>query len=191
MVTLAMLAVSSLIGSAPPAPGEAPDTRPAPPTVADPLRGLDLWRGAKVGMSAAEVLRQFPGVVRSAEPTILTGGQTDLLQLPNLDLEGHPSTAHFYFAGPELVAVELTASDLRPGAPQQNLAVARGIAAAYATRYGPGYDCGPKGLGDVNTYECKWLKGRLAIRLWYMDVAGQAPLFYVAYRQADDPSYDL
>lgn len=162
-----------------------------PPTVADPVKGLDLWRGAKVGMSAAEVQRLFPLAGPPANSTILTGGQVDRLQLEPIDLNGRPATAHFYFAGPQLVAVELTASGFKPGKPARNIELAKSIADGYSATYGPGYDCGPKSLGDIAVYECKWLKGRLSIQLWYMDVAGQAPLFYVAYRQADDPSYNL
>jgi hypothetical protein len=154
-------------------------------------QGLDLWRGAKVGMSADEVQRLFPRAGSPSKPTILTGGQMDRLQLEPIDLDGRPATAHFYFAGPQLVAVELTASGFKSGEPAHNIERAKRIAAGYSATYGQGYDCGDKSLGDIAAYECKWLKGRLSIQLWYMDVAGQAPLFYIAYRQADDPSYNL
>lgn len=164
---------------------------PRPPTVADPIKGLDLWRGAKVGMSAEDVQRLFPGSRPPRQTTILTGGQVDTLQLETVDLNGRPATAHFYFAGRQLVAVELTASVFQPGQPTRNIAMAQSIADSFTATYGPGYDCGPKSLGDIGMYECKWLKGRLSVQLLYMDVAGQAPLFYVAYRQADDPSYNL
>jgi hypothetical protein len=171
--------------------GQSANDTPPPPTVADPVIGLDLWRGAKVGMSDVEVQRLFPKAAAPPKETILTGGQVDRLQLEATDLQGRPATAHFYFAGPQLVAVELTATGFKPGEPTRNLARAMSIAKAYAATYGQGYDCGDKSLGDVGAYECKWLKGRLSIQLWYMDVAGQAPLFYIAYRQADDPSYNL
>ena len=69
--------------------------------------------------------------------------------------------------------------------------LARGIAVDLTGRYGGGYDCGDRSLGDVTAYECKWLRAPLSVRLWYMDTAGEAPLFYVAYRQADDPGYNL
>ena len=163
----------------------------APPTVADPIRGLDLWRGAKVGMSVAEVRYHFPGASPPFKPNVLTGGQIDRLQLSHQTLVEHPSIAHFYFEGPQLVSVELTATDFKPGERLRNLEEARNIAANYTSHYGAGYDCGSRSLGDINVYECKWLRGRLSIQLWYMDVAGQAPLFYVAYKQADDPSYNL
>jgi len=168
----------------------ASDT-PPPPTVADPVKGLDLWRGAKVGMTVDDVRRLFPLAAAAKTPNILTGGQVDLLQLGDADLGGRPATAHFYFKGPELQAVELTASGFKPGAPAANMALAKGLADGYAAALGPGYDCGSRSLADIDIYECKWLKGRLSIQLLYMDVAGQAPLFYVAYRQADDPSYNL
>ena len=162
-----------------------------PPTVADPIRGLNLWQGAKVGMTVADVRRQFPAAVVPATPTILTGGQVDRLMLAEQDLAGRPATAHFYFAGSELVSVELTVSDLRPAERARNLSEARTIAAHYTAQYRTSYDCGSRSLGDIDAYECKWLSDRVSIQLWYMDVAGQAPLFYVAYKQADDPSYNL
>jgi hypothetical protein len=155
------------------------------------IKGLDLWRGAKVGMSAGEVQHLFPSAGSPPNPTILTGGQVDRLQLEPVNLNGRSGTAHFYFAGPQLVAVELTALGFKPGEPAHNIERAKSIAASYSATYGQGYDCGEKSLGDIAAYECKWLKGRLSIQLWYMDVAGQAPLFYIAYRQADDPSYNL
>jgi hypothetical protein len=164
---------------------------PPPPTVADPIKGLDLWRGAKVGMSEAEVQRLFPLARPPAKSSTLTSGQLERLQLELVDLDGRPATAHFYFSGSLLVTVELTASGFEPGQPTRNMELAKSIAASYSATYGQGYDCGPKSLGDISVYECKWLKGSLSVQLWYMDVAGQAPLFYVAYRQADDPSYNL
>jgi hypothetical protein len=164
---------------------------PRPPTVADPIKGLDLWRGAKVGMSEAEVQRLFPLAGPPAKSTILTSGQLERLQLESVDLNGRSATAHFYFSGSQLVTVELTASGFEPGQPTRNMELAKSIAASYSATYGQGYDCGLKSLGDISAYECKWLKGPLSVQLWYMDVAGQAPLFYVAYRQADDPSYNL
>ena len=190
MQGLTALAVLALMAAGAPT-GRPSDSRPAPPTVADPIIGLDLWQGARVGMDTAAVRRQFPAATPTPRPAMLTGGQTDLLQLDGLDLEGHRSTAHFYFSGSTLITVELTVSDLKPGASERNLQAVQSIAAAYSTRYGAGYDCGPKSLGDEDAYECKWLHGRVAVQLWYMDVAGQAPLFYLAFKQADDPSYNL
>jgi hypothetical protein len=142
-------------------------------------------------MSVAEVRRQFPNAGVTVRTARLTGGEADLLELDNVDLAGHAAMGHFYFSGAGLTAVELTPSGLEPGRTSRNLATVKAIAAAYSARYGQGYDCGPSGLGDVNTYRCKWLVGKVAIQLWYMDVAGQAPLAYVAFRQADDPSYNL
>ena len=187
---LTALAASALLtGSS--VVGRPSDSRPAPPTVADPIVGLDLWQGARVGMDMAALKRQFPAAVSNREPTALTGGQTDLLELDGLNLAGHRSSAHFYFFGNKLITVELTVSDLQASASARNVQSVQTIAAAYSARFGPGYDCGSKSLGDVDVYECKWLHGRVAVQLWYMDVAGQAPLFYLAFKQADDPAYNL
>jgi hypothetical protein len=99
--------------------------------------------------------------------------------------------AHFYFKGDGLVAVNINLPDLKPAASAQNVRDMQRIAAGLTAQYGTGYDCGDKSKSNITAYGCKWLKSPLSVRLWYMDVAGQAPLFYLAYRQADDPGYDL
>lgn len=161
------------------------------PTVADPIRGLDLWRGAKVGMGVAEVGRLFPAAVPPTTPTVLTGGELDRLQLSGVELDGRPAIARFFFKGPELTSVELNFPGLRPAASETNIALVKQVASHLGLTYGQGYDCGDKSSGNIDVYECKWLRGPLSVRLWYMDVAGQAPLFYLAFRQASDPSYNL
>ena len=161
------------------------------PTVADPVKGLDLWRGAKVGMSVSQIQALFHGAATPAHPTVLTGGEIDRLQLAGVDLAGHPSVAHFYFNNDELVSVQLSLTDLKAAASVQNLKAAERISSEISLLYGVSYDCGDKSFADVAAYECKWLRKPLSVRLWYMDTAGQAPLFYLAYRQADDPGYNL
>ncbi len=166
---------------------------PAPrtPALGEPLRGLDLWRGARVGMNAGEVRRLFPAASAPPAPTMLTGGEVDRLQLAGAFLGGVTATAHFFFKDGGLVSVELFLPDLPVGSSRRNLAEVGRIAADLTARYGAPYDCGEKGGADVTAYGCKWLRSPLSVRLWYMDVAGQAPLSYVAFRQADDPGYDL
>ena len=186
--------IAALVGAAATLAGQASlpsNPMPKVPTVADPAVGLDLWRGAKVGMSVGQVQRLFPGGVAPAQPTTLTGGEVDRLQLAGVDLDGHAAVAHFFFRDAALLSVELTLADVLPAASVRNVEIAKHISADLTARYGAGYDCGDESFGDVAAYECKWLKGRLSIRLWYMDTAGQGPLFYLAYRQADDPSYNL
>ena len=161
------------------------------PTIADPVKGLDLWRGAKVGMGVSQVLALFHGAAAPPNPTTLTGGEVDRLQLTGVDLAGHPAVAHFYFNNDELVSVQLSLNDLRAAASVKNITAAEQISAEISALYGASYDCGDKSFADVAAYECKWLKKPLSIRLWYMDTSGQAPLFYLAYRQADDPGYNL
>lgn len=175
-----------------PAAAQPPLQRtPRPPTVADPIRGLDLWRGAKVGMRVDQVRALFPAATPPPVPSTLTGGEVDRLQLAGVRLAGQVAVAHFFFKDAELVSVELSLPGLRPAASAANVETVRSVAAAFTARYGQAYDCGDRSFGDVTAYECKWLDKPLSIRLWYMDTAGQAPLFYLAYRQADDPGYNL
>ena len=162
-----------------------------PPSVSAPVRGLDLWRGAKVGMTASEVRVLFPTTIPPVAPAPLTGGEVDRLQLAGVELAGRPAVAHFFFKDAALVAVELTLIGLRSSASVANVQTAKNIAQTFDAQYGQAYDCGDRSFDEVTTYECKWLRKPLSVRLWYMDTAGQAPLFYVAFRQADDPGYDL
>ena len=181
---VAALLVSGLIG---PVDGSAA-------TVSSPLamaHGLDLWRGARLGMSVTDLRRLFPESTAPQTPAILTGGETESLEMTGIALAGRPAVARFFFKEARLVAVELTLPDLKAAASSTNLAAAQEIAAEYTAKFGQGFDCGQRGLGDLNAYECTWLKSPLLIRLWYMDSAGQAPLLYVAFRQAGDPGYDL
>ena len=170
-------------------PAAAP--RPQVPTVADPARGLDLWRGALIGMTYSQVLQKFAAATPPIRPSILTGGEVDRLILPGIDLQGYPAVAHFFFKGNELVSVELIISALKSDAAATNIETARRISNGLTEQYRQPYNCGEKSFGDLDAFECKWLKPPLSIRLWYMDVAGQLPLFYVAFRQVSDPGYDL
>lgn len=142
-------------------------------------------------MKLNQVRALFPSTIVPESPTILTGGDLDRLLLANIDLDGFPAAAHFFFKDDELVSVELTLPNLKSGATARNLQIVQRISADLTRRYGQGYDCGNKSITDIAEYGCKWLKAPLAIRLWYMDAAGQAPLFYLAFRQVDDPGYNL
>ena len=185
----ALLATSAAAQPAPQSVGVY--ARPAVPTLADPITGLDLWRGAKVGMDVTAVRRAFPAAVPPATPTILTGGEIDRLQLSAVDLDGRRAVAHFFFKEGGLVSVELTLPGLKPGESAANARDMARLAEHLTGTYGDAYDCGDRSESDITAYGCKWLRKPLSIRLWYMDVAGQAPLFYLAFRQADDPGYDL
>jgi hypothetical protein len=155
-----------------------------------PAEAPDLWRGARAGMDVDGVRGLFPGARPVAGGAILTGGEVERLDLPGLELGGRPAVARFYFDGAALAAVELTVSGLTHQ-PAANEALAQAVAAQYSGLYGAGYDCGDRSLGDVSVYECKWLAGPVRVRLWYMDVAGQAPMLVLGYRKVDSPGYDL
>ena len=162
-----------------------------PPTLADPIKGLDLWRGARIGMDVAAVKRIFPSALAPMTPTTLTGGEGDALELAGVDLDGRLATAHFFFKDGGLISVQLGLPALRPGASAANMADMARLSGELTRSLGEAYDCGDRSESDITAYGCKWLKKPLAVRLWYMDVAGQAPLFYLAFRQADDPGYNL
>lgn len=188
-VLAALISASMIapVASAQPLPADPPA-----PTAVDPIRGLPLWEGAKIGMTPADIRQLFPAARVPADPVALTGGEIEKLELPGLTLAGRPAAAQFFFRGQELVTVQLALAGLKPNATGANIALVKTIAGQLTRDYpaGAAYDCGDRSLGDVAIYECKWLVKPISIRLMYQDVAGQAPEVRIAYRQSTDPSYD-
>jgi hypothetical protein len=155
------------------------------------VNDVDLWRSARTGQSIQTVRSLFPSVHSPQTAQVLTGGDVDRLELDGVELYGQVFTARFYFGADRLTSVQLVLTTLAPASSARNISAAKSISGALSTEYGPGYDCGDQSATDISTYECKWLKTPVSIRLRYLDVAGQAPFLLISYRQAGDPSYDL
>ncbi|MCW1913769.1 hypothetical protein OJ996_09295 [Luteolibacter sp. GHJ8] len=73
-----------------------------------PLAAQELWKGAKAGMSEAEVRTAIPGLKQPGKPGELATGTKEKLYLPDVKIEGETFTAHFYFLGEKLDQVMLT-----------------------------------------------------------------------------------
>ena len=156
-----------------------------------PASAQVLWRGATVGDRADALHRRFPQATPPAHPDILSGGEVEALRLPLASLGGAPATASLFLRDGALAGVELRNRTLPSGASAANLAFAQSVAAEIGREAGVGYDCGATRIAGVSQYTCRWISGDVAIREYYLDVAGQAPVFFVAYRRADDPAFDL
>lgn len=85
-------------------PEEAADTRP------------ELWKGARRGMTLAEVRAVLPQAIDDPAPDRLANGARSLLTVPNHDLGGRAFDADLYFgAHGELVQVLAVWKSPRPG----------------------------------------------------------------------------
>lgn len=149
-----------------------------------------LWPGVPLAMSAEAFKATFPAAFAPKDPQTLIGGEREAYRLQGLSLAGEPAWARFFFKDGRLAALEVTPNDVRAGHTRDNLAIAHRVVEGYTRRYGRGYDCADRSDADVTSYECKWSAPGVSIRLWYMDVAGQAPDFYVATRAFDDPNFN-
>lgn len=154
-------------------------------TSAGAARAQALWGGAEVGMSVDQVRRLYPHA--SATPGRETDPVPEVLQAPAPPLGGKPTTARFLFRAGGLIAVQLEPR-VGAGNTQANVEIAKRLAQDYTVRLGQAYDCGDFGSSNIAEYQCKWLNGEVAVRLWYLDVAGQAPVLRLRFRRADDPS---
>ena len=152
--------------------------------------GQTLWRNAVVGQGLIALQHQFPAAVAPKEPQVLSAGEVEGLRLNGVELGGVPVQVHFFLRDARLSSVQLSAPFLKPGQSDSNLAFARRVARMITADGGPPYNCVDDRFAAIGRYECKWLRGDVTIHVSYLDVSGQAPFFYLAYRRADDPAFD-
>jgi hypothetical protein len=133
----------------------------------------------------------FPDAAPPTALTTLTDGETDDLVSDGLTLAGTPMEVRFFFRESSLATVQIVPIGLKGSQSADNLRLARAIADDLGRSYGAPFACGDRGLGDVALFECKWLAAPIVVRLWYLDVAGQAPTLRVIFRKADDPAFDF
>jgi hypothetical protein len=151
----------------------------------------ELWRGLEVGASVNGVRRVFPDATQPLSVSILADGETDDLTTHGLFLGDRLMEVRFFFRDDGLTSVQLTPVATGAQGTGQNLALAKDLATRLTSRYGSPFDCGDKSYADVDLYACKWLRGPIIIRLWYLDAHGQAPTLRIAFRKADDAAYDF
>lgn len=151
----------------------------------------ELWRGLEVGASINRVRQAAPDATQPLSVTTLADGETDDLTTHGLFLGDRLMEVRFFFRDNGLTSVQLAPVAAGVQKRVQNMQLASDLAARLTARYGAPFDCGDRSYADVDLYACKWLKGPIIIRLWYLDAHGQAPTLRIAFRKADDAAYDF
>ena len=150
-----------------------------------------LWRGLNLGASPKTVTQAFPDAKPPPVTITLADGSSDQLVTNSFFAGDRFLEVRFFFREGGLTAVMLTPAAIDPSHPVLNLRAATAMAGRLTEQYGQPFDCGDKSFARVDLYECKWLAGPIVIRLWYLDVLGQAPSLRVVFRKADDAAYDF
>jgi hypothetical protein len=156
----------------------------------DRVAAQELWRGLELGASANTVREAFPAATRPLAITTLSDGETDDLVTNGFFDGDRFLQVRFFFRDGGLTAVMLAPAAIQPN-PTLSHRQAEQMADELTGRYGEPFDCGDNAHAGVDLFECKWLAKPLVIRLWYMDVLGQAPTLRIVYRKADDAAYDF
>jgi hypothetical protein len=151
--------------------------RPPPP-------GTELWNGAKVGMTPAQVQAIFPAaqVVHNGE-ALLDNAKQRLMLTGVRQPTGETATVGFYFRDESLNEVNII-SNVPPGQTEANVKHAEAIAHYLAPRFGKPTTCGTR--EGLLAFECDWLKNGVSASVTYMDVAGQSPFLETAIRAIVD-----
>lgn len=159
-----------------PTPGAPPAPAPA---------AVEIWRGARVGMSPAQVQALFPAAEVLSDGESLLDNAKARVRLAHVRIpSGDPGSAAFYFRSDALNEVRFVA-DVPSGRTEVNLRRAQAIADELSKTYGKPTTCGPR--QGLLAFECDWLTDRLSVSVTYMDVAGQSPLLETAIRAVSDP----
>jgi hypothetical protein len=157
----------------------------------DPVAAQVLWRGLNLGATPKTVSRAFPDAKQPPVITILADGETDDLVTNAFFVDDRFMEVRFFFREGGLTAVMLSPASIDVAHPAHNLQAPTTMAGRLTSQYGPPFDCGDKSYAQVALYECKWLAKPIVIRLWYLDVLGEAPSLRVVFRKADDAAYDF
>jgi hypothetical protein len=157
----------------------------------DPVAAQVLWRGLNLGATPKTVGRAFPDAKLPPVTVTLADGETDDLVTNAFFVDDRFMEVRFFFREGGLTAVMLSPASIDPAHPTRNLQAATAMADRLTAGYGAPFDCGDKSYAQVDLYECKWLAKPIVIRLWYLDVLGQAPSLRVVFRKADDAAYDF
>lgn len=145
-----------------------------------PAAGLEIWRGAKVGMTPAEVRAAFPAVKPVADGEALLDNAKEKLRLDGVQLaSGDRARARFFFRGEGLNEVKLLV-EAPAGKTEANVKRAAAVADSLASAYGTPVACGAR--AGLLAYQCDWIAKGLSVSVTYLDVAGQSPLLDVTLR---------
>jgi hypothetical protein len=176
LLVLALATASATAATAQPDVPAKP--APEPPRVLGP----ELWRGARLDMSEADIASRFPKATHSKGEVLPSGAKSALI-LPTT-LGGAPANAQFYFQADGLVTIIIDRPDVVAHKTADNLAKAHKVADELTAEHGKPKSCSeqPK-LADLT---CIWVLGGAKAMLSYRDVGGAAPSLSVAYRKLND-----
>ena len=169
---LALLAAAALAAAPPP-----------PPTP-------ELWRGARVGMTPAQVLALFP-MARAAPSTLISRppvanavvGASAVWAVEE-EVFGRPALATYYFAPTGLLEVVVNVKGLRVRRTLDNVETARGIRAGLIRYYGQPRVCEDTAQRGLDRLDCRWVTTSIQVGLSYVDYGGLSPNLDVAVRAA-------
>jgi hypothetical protein len=143
-----------------------------------PAVGIDLWKGARVGMSVDQVYALFD----SAQPETgqsLANGAVEALSL-QATIAGQPADALFFFRDKALDAVLIEQRNVRRDQRPHNLAEARELVSFATLRYGAPGRCAD--WRQVAALSCTWRVGGLSVGVSYLDFGGGSPRLSIIYR---------
>ena len=180
MLALFALAAAAAVVAPPPA-------QDAPPPAIEP--SPELWRGARVGMKAAQVAALFPQG-RAAAPVLVTrppvaNAVTDGLAAWAVDEQvfGRPALATYYFSPTGgLLEVVVNVKDLRLRHTRDNVEQARAIRTGLIQYYGQPKVCLDTARRGLDRLDCRWVTRSVQVGLSYVDYGGLGPNLDVAVR---------
>jgi hypothetical protein len=154
-------------------------------SAAPPPPQPELWRGATVGMTLAQVQELFPTGHAVAGLGVEGGGTPGWAMAESV--YGLPGTATFYFAGGTLREVLVSVTGVRPVHTADNLQVARNLEAALSGYYGKAAACVDSSARGLTRLDCDWSARGVRVGLSYQDLGGRTPTLDVAVRPVEPP----
>lgn len=147
----------------------------------------ELWQGARVGQSAAEISKIFP----DAHPIQPINPGSEYLRIDNRSIGDDIARVTFILQSDALQTVILgfDAAEERSRA-ENRIATAR-LRDLLSLKYGPPFTCTGSPSDTVAAVRCGWVSGRIQITLNYFDVGGSRGSLAITYKAGPDPSTGL
>jgi hypothetical protein len=161
---------------------QAEPKKPAPAPPPPPPLGPELWRGARIFMSQAEVAALFPTATGSKGELLPNGARSGLTLATNV--AGAPVTAQFYFDANGLVSVIIDRPDVVAHRTDDNLVKAHRLIDAVSAQHGKPADCAEQ--PKVASLTCTWPLGETKAVVNYRDIGGANPTLSISYRRLND-----
>ncbi len=161
---------------------------PSAPAVNGPPTTAELWRGARINMTVAQVQALFPDG-RPPAPLLVTlppvanavvGGSAGWAV--DEQVFGHPALATYYFSPTGLLEVVVSVKGLRLRHTRDNVGVARDIRAGLLRYYGRPTVCEDTARRGLDRLDCRWATHQVQVGLSYVDYGGLGPNLDVAIR---------